>query len=318
MGQIVPLPDFSNFDSVWIEKTKSSHGHGGAGWEFGTCLWSPTVGKTGHNIYKNMERAKKGDLVLHFYEDTPFGKVEDHYFCGLSAVSSPAEVITTEPPRPGDWAGRGSYFRIGLDGFMPFSDPLPITDFIAKNGSALLTDQPGEEPSFVLYQDTVRLAQGKYLAQCPAHLYSLLSAAIDEVAQPPILLSSEKQSADSKTGKKAFDYEEYVEGQRARREANFFVRNPQLVRDAKAHYGPTCRACEFTYETRYPELGKGYIEIHHLNPLSERNGADASAKLSKLDQVTALCANCHRMIHRLIRKTGRAVTIEEFREYLAT
>jgi len=314
----MPLPAFDNFSAVWIEKTKSSHGHGGVGWEFGTCLWSPTAGKTGHNIYKNMDRAKKGDLVLHFYEDAPFGKMVDHYFCGVSTVSDSAQVVATEPPSPGEWAGRGSYFRVNLEGFMPFTDPLPIGTFIAKNGPALVNDQPGEEPSFVLYQGTVRLAQGKYLAQCSAHLYSLLSAAIDEPVNSPTAENPREQRVKGEESKKPFDYEEYVEGQRARREANFFVRNPQLVRDAKAYYGATCRACKFAYEARYRELGKGYIEIHHLNPLSERNGASVSDKLSRLNQVTALCANCHRMIHRLIRKLGRSVTLEEFQEYLAS
>jgi hypothetical protein len=71
----------------WVEKTKASHGHGGEGWEFGTCLWSPTTNKTGHRIYKNMEAASEGDLILHFYEDVPFGKEEDLYLCGASIVN---------------------------------------------------------------------------------------------------------------------------------------------------------------------------------------------------------------------------------------
>jgi hypothetical protein len=65
------LPNFDTFRTVWVEKTKSSHGHGGSGWEFGTCLWSPTTDKSGKHIYKNMTTAQDGDLVLHFYEDAP-------------------------------------------------------------------------------------------------------------------------------------------------------------------------------------------------------------------------------------------------------
>jgi hypothetical protein len=38
-----------------------------------------------------------------------------------------------------------------------------------------------------------------------------------------------------------FDYEEYVEGQRAKREAWFFSRNPRLVRGAKDHYDYQCQ-----------------------------------------------------------------------------
>src|ERR1700757_1931102 len=66
----MPLPNFDDFRMVWVEKTKSSHGHGGKGYEFGTCLRSPTTDKSGNRIYKNMAAARDGDLVLHFYEDT--------------------------------------------------------------------------------------------------------------------------------------------------------------------------------------------------------------------------------------------------------
>jgi hypothetical protein len=117
----MPFPRFEDFSAVWVEKTKSSHGHGGKGWEFGTCLWSPTTDKSGKRIYKNMLAARPGDLVLHFYEDTPFGNEPDHYLCGLSVVDA-AATIREEPPLPGEWAGRNEYYRIGLRDFKSFAD----------------------------------------------------------------------------------------------------------------------------------------------------------------------------------------------------
>jgi hypothetical protein len=53
-GITLSLPAFDNFRGVWVEKTKASHGHGGEGWEFGTCLWSPATDKSGKRIYENM------------------------------------------------------------------------------------------------------------------------------------------------------------------------------------------------------------------------------------------------------------------------
>jgi hypothetical protein len=46
-------------------------------------------------------------------------------------------------------------------------------------------------------------------------------------------------------------------------------RNPQLRAQAIAVYGETCRVCGFNFEEFYRELGAGYIEVHHLKPLSE-------------------------------------------------
>jgi hypothetical protein len=51
---------------VWIEDTKTSaHGHGGPGWEFGTCLWSPSSNKIGVDQYALMREPKTDDLVIH-------------------------------------------------------------------------------------------------------------------------------------------------------------------------------------------------------------------------------------------------------------
>lgn len=269
----MPLPSFEDYPAVWIEKTKNSHHHGGQGWEFGTCLWSPTKSKTGQQIYKNMQRAKAGDLVLHFYEDTPFGRDEDYYFFGVSKVTGPAKTLDTEPPLPGDWAGRGQYFRIDVEGFVPFTDPPSISQFIEMKGAELLEGAPGDEPSFVMNAGSIRLAQGKYLASCPKHLYELLSSTVDECIEPSKQPLVSKSNPGKEAPQKPFDYEEYIEGQRAKRETNYFVRNPQLVRDAKAHFGAVCQACRFKYRDRYPDLGEGYIEIHHLNPLSEQKNS---------------------------------------------
>ncbi len=49
---------------------------------------------------------------------------------------------------------------------------------------------------------------------------------------------------------------------------------------------------------KYGELGNGYIEAHHLDPLSERPELQWTDELqTSVEDVTVLCANCHRMIH---------------------
>jgi hypothetical protein len=238
------------------------------------------VSKTGQRIYKNMQRASQGNLVLHFYKDMPFGRDEDYYFCGISTVAAEAKILTTEPPQPGDWAGRGRYFRIDVEHFSAFTDPLSMSDFIERKGPLIFEGPAGGELSFVLNDGKVRLAQGKYLASCPRYLYELLSSSIDEHVGFPVTTQPTSLRKGGKRAQRSFDYEEYV-------------------------------------EEHYLHLGEGYIEIHHLNPLSEQNEASGNKKLSKLSEVTVLCANCHRMIHRLIRKERRAVTLEEFRACLA-
>jgi hypothetical protein len=73
-----------------------------------------------------MEAASDSDLILHFYEDAPFGKEKDHYFCGASIVNGKAIIIDDEPPKAGEWAGREHYYRIELRDFSAFDEGVPL------------------------------------------------------------------------------------------------------------------------------------------------------------------------------------------------
>ncbi len=72
----------------------------------------------------------------------------------------------------------------------------------------------------------------------------------------------------------------------------------------------TCEACGFDFEKAYGSLGKGYIECHHLIPLSNFD----SKKETKMEDLALLCSNCHRMIH----KDLGLCTIESFIKCLNT
>lgn len=91
------------------------------------------------------------------------------------------------------------------------------------------------------------------------------------------------------------------------REHKRIERNKKLATRAKKLHGYTCKACGFNFEERYGALGEGFIEAHHLTPLSELKGE--KVLLDPRCDFTVLCSNCHRMIHRseLVNK------VEEFR-----
>ena len=58
--------------TTFVEITKSDHQHGGAGWEFGTCLWSPTKTASGGDRYSIMREPRPGDDVIHLYNEVLF------------------------------------------------------------------------------------------------------------------------------------------------------------------------------------------------------------------------------------------------------
>ncbi len=72
-------------------------------------------------------------------------------------------------------------------------------------------------------------------------------------------------------------------------------RNQKLSNETKAIHGYTCMACGFNFKEKYGDIGKNYIEAHHLVPFSQLEG---NTKLSPKKDFAVLCANCHRMIHK--------------------
>ena len=65
---------------------------------------------------------------------------------------------------------------------------------------------------------------------------------------------------------------------------------------AQAHGGRFyCEVCRFDFSERYPpDLGDGFIEVHHLAPLFLHD----QPRRTSLDDLLLVCSNCHRMIHR--------------------
>lgn len=61
------------------------------------------------------------------------------------------------------------------------------------------------------------------------------------------------------------------------------------------HYGPICQACDFNFEKIYGEIGKGFIHVHHITPVSEMGGTYV---LNPIRDLIPLCPNCHAMIHK--------------------
>lgn len=55
-----------------------------------------------------------------------------------------------------------------------------------------------------------------------------------------------------------------------------------------------CEVCALDFGEKYGEHGRGYIEVHHLKPVSSLEGRVKT----KMSDLAVVCANCHRMLHR--------------------
>ena len=76
-------------------------------------------------------------------------------------------------------------------------------------------------------------------------------------------------------------------------------RNKELVKAVKIKHLKTdeklcCQVCGFSFVEKYGKLGEGFIEAHHLFPISKLEGETET----RLEDIALVCSNCHRMLHR--------------------
>ena len=86
------------------------------------------------------------------------------------------------------------------------------------------------------------------------------------------------------------------EGAKARVVVNRYERSKWAREECLAHHGYACRACGLRFEERYGEIGRGFIHVHHITPLSQV-ADDSDYKLNPVEDLVPVCPNCHAMLH---------------------
>lgn len=89
-----------------------------------------------------------------------------------------------------------------------------------------------------------------------------------------------------------------------------YERDLKLRSQAVIIHGTTCAACGFNFENAYGKWGKGYIQVHHLKPLSLTK---TEIEVNPSKDLIVLCANCHAMVHR---KREKALSINQLKNLL--
>ena len=90
-----------------------------------------------------------------------------------------------------------------------------------------------------------------------------------------------------------------IEGQKKEYYVTRYERKRENRLNAIKIHGTHCMICGFDFGEFYGEAGKGYIEVHHIVPLFEK---DAEVAVNPETDLVCLCSNCHRMVHR--KKNG--------------
>ncbi len=77
-------------------------------------------------------------------------------------------------------------------------------------------------------------------------------------------------------------------------------RSQRQARQARARDGYRCRVCGMDFGRTYGTLGVGFAEVHHTTALASA----AAPTHTRVRDLVTVCANCHRMLHRMPRPSA--------------
>jgi len=82
------------------------------------------------------------------------------------------------------------------------------------------------------------------------------------------------------------------------------ITTQQIIRSREARdkcielKGCYCNICGFDFQKTYGDLGKNYIEVHHITSIGELTTSIGYEGTDPEKDLIPLCSNCHSMIHR--------------------
>lgn len=251
--------------------------HGGHGWEFGSCLWSPVKNKIGANTWKIMTQVSPGDLIIHFLKQK-----QRYYWVGISYAASQSQVRPEEPPSAGVWKGYGDYYYIPLKQYTPLKNIIPVNDILSYNPKVLLNLlNNAENGQFCTWSRTqgFRLSE-RYLAPVTNSIFLFLK----EIAQQEPIPSEIISEVISPTLSEPIQIDASIPS-RIEVVTSRVIRDSKISRQNKYNNNYFCQICG---QRIVLPNGNFYAEAHHLQPLSGNHcGPDIPENL------ITLCPNHH-------------------------
>jgi predicted HNH restriction endonuclease len=104
--------------------------------------------------------------------------------------------------------------------------------------------------------------------------------------------------------------EQLFEGAKKTVTINAYERSTEAREQCIEYWKAICAVCDFDFEESYGELGKGFIHVHHLKPISQIGD---TYQVDPINDLRPVCPNCHAMLHR----QKETLTIEELKTIMA-
>jgi putative restriction endonuclease len=185
---------------IYLEMSRNKE-HGGGTWAFGNCLWAPIRKKGGGKwrFWTKVHEIRKGDLILHLRGITPQAN-----FVGYSIAASDGFQTDRRPPNPGKWNFAEAFYRADLTDFIPFHQPINLTDIFSLRKVELNLyfdankSRRAKKTNIFFVRQSARLQclNGAYLSEVNEGLLTALFGA----AKEPVRSSTKSSTISIDTG----------------------------------------------------------------------------------------------------------------------
>jgi hypothetical protein len=264
--------------NYWIEITNPVHG--GNGWEFGTCLWSPISNKGGVKSWELMTQIKPGDIIFHLLKTK---KAKGYFFVAHSVAANKAQTISDEPPEPDRWSGMSPYYRVPLSGFTQLKKSVSV-QFIFDTYKSKLVSELKKIPKGQFFEQKAdgRLQVSlRYVAKAIDEVMLIFQGILENQGQAPRQL--ELDTFTPSFSEPA--YPDYTPPGSITTQVTRKIRDTVLSKKIKEEFDFKCAVCG--QQISLPN-GKYYAEAHHVKPLGAgHDGPDTK------DNIIVLCPNHH-------------------------
>lgn len=268
------LPELYPHQGVFVEI--SNIAHGGIGWEYGRCLWSPVYNRKRAMAWKIMLEPQIGDLVIHLAKYT-----DGYHWEGISRVKIQCNQFEETPPEAGPWKEMSPYQRIGLEQYQQIDFPPHINLLFEQFEMKFREEVRNKSNFYVEYGNSRKLQMAqKYLAILPYSLYKCFDQYSNQIDFSPTFSRELIIPTNNEIVNPDFEAPGRVDTIVSR-----IIRDTQLVRSLKSEYDFTCQICG--YKLSLPN-GNFYCEGHHLKPLG---GTHAGPDIK--ENIIILCPTHH-------------------------
>lgn len=89
--------------------------------------------------------------------------------------------------------------------------------------------------------------------------------------------------------------EDLYEGAQKKVIVNIHERNPVARKECLLEHGYSCSVCSLNFEDKYGDIGKNFIHVHHLTPISD---IKEEYQIDAINDLRPVCPNCHAMLHK--------------------